>query len=304
MADERFKNSERYELLEKREIWLRPATLAGANLTRLAEEAARVLGLEKEKVLVTDVRSDTITFDILARTVEPEKIIGKKDELLRALSAIPGVKLYPETEVCSEGVLGLIALESQEGMEALAKSREMAESIRERISRRAIVFSTGFELRRGMIEDTNFNTIRDELKASGYSVRRGPVLDDEAGLIGAALDNAAASGYGLIITTGGVGAEEKDRTIEGLLKADPDALAPYIAKFQKGTGRHEKEGVRIGVGRLGGSIIVALPGPNDEVKIAARVLAECLRAGKAPGEVAEALASALRHNLKAKHKGG
>ena len=50
----------------------------------------------------------------------------------------------------------------------------------------------------------------------------------------------------MIITTGGVGAEAKDRTIEATERLDPKTAVQWIVKYQK-QGRHVKEGVRIGV---------------------------------------------------------
>ena len=71
----------------------------------------------------------------------------------------------------------------------------------------------------------------------------------------------------MIITTGGVGAENKDFSVEAIERLDADAATPYIAKFVMGHGRHSKEGIRIGVGQMGITKYIALPGPNDEVAL-------------------------------------
>jgi molybdopterin biosynthesis enzyme len=71
-------------------------------------------------------------------------------------------------------------------------------------------------------------------------------------------------------------------------------------RFQQGTGRHVKDGVRIAVGQLDTALIVALPGPNEEVRIALEVLVEGLRAGLGKAELAEALAARLRERLREK----
>jgi len=98
----------------------------------------------------------------------------------------------------------------------------------------------------------------------------------------------------LIITTGGVGAEAKDCTVEALLRVDPAAATPYIIKFTIGTGRHVKEGVRIAVGEIGISRFVALPGPTREVKLGLDRLLEALEKKWEKGKTAEYIASALR----------
>jgi hypothetical protein len=49
---------------------------------------------------------------------------------------------------------------------------------------------------------------------------------------------------------------------------------------------------------LHGSVIVALPGPNEEVQLAAPVLLEHLRAGRRRAELAEPIAARLRAHLR------
>jgi molybdopterin biosynthesis enzyme MoaB len=107
----------------------------------------------------------------------------------------------------------------------------------------------------------------------------------------------------LIITTGGVGAEAKDRTIEALKKIDPDAATPYIMKFHRGTGRHEKDGVKIGVGSVGLSLIVSLPGPNDEVRLCMETLIEGLSKGLDKYELAEEIVRTLKNKYISEHGG-
>jgi len=80
-----------------------------------------------------------------------------------------------------------------------------------------------------------------------------------ADAIASALRRAVNEGFGLVITTWGGWCEDKDRTIEGLLELDPTAATPYIIRYEKGKGRHEKDGVRIGVGYVKPSFIIALP---------------------------------------------
>jgi hypothetical protein len=71
----------------------------------------------------------------------------------------------------------------------------------------------------------------------------------------------------------------KNIKVEALLKLDPEASTPYIIRYEKGTGRHEKNGVKIGVAYLKPSFIIALPGPHEEAKIGAEVIIEGLKKG-------------------------
>jgi molybdenum cofactor synthesis domain-containing protein len=265
------------ELFEKKEIWIRPIQIREVNLGVVAERVAEVLNLKKSEVMVVDVREDLVTLDIMKRSVLAEDIIGKKEALLQALRSVPGVSLTPETTIHSEGVLGLIDIEDKKvAEEILGRMEQMGQEISDRIRKRAIIFPSGSEIQRSMIQDTNSPYIKKRLTEKGFNVTVGDVLEDNLEVIVAALSRALNEGFGLIITTGGVGAEDKDRTIEAILKLDPTASTPYIIHYKKGTGRHEKDGVKIGVAYLKPSFIVALPGPHEEVKMGLEVLIEGL----------------------------
>ena len=142
-------------LLEKTELWVSDVTLDQANLTEMAAAVARVLGLQEDKVMVVDVRSSHITFDITEKEVQQENLMGKEAQLLQALREIPGVYLTEESEVHSNGILGLICAVSSDQREILRRVDDIRSQIMEKVSRRAIVFPTGFEIEEGLIEDTN-----------------------------------------------------------------------------------------------------------------------------------------------------
>jgi molybdenum cofactor synthesis domain-containing protein len=281
-------------LLEKTTFWIEGVELASADLGRLAAEAAAVLELPAEEVLVVDVRPGLLAFDVLRPTVRAEAILGKEGELLRRLGAVPGVALAPEAAVHSEGVLGFIALDPAQGAEALEGTRAMAAAVRQRVARRALVFASGSEVRDGKIRDTNSPYLVEALGAAGFEVRLGGVLEDDRDQVAGALEDAVGRGFGLVLTTGGVGAEDKDHNVEAVLRLDPGAFTPWILRFERDGHRHHKEGVRIAVGRVGPTLIVTLPGPHEEVRLAAGALLAGLGRESPDGELAEAVAGVLR----------
>lgn len=290
-------------LLEKTELWIKPVSLKDANLNDIARTVADILGMEHTEVLVTDVQDEHVTIDILRQAVDPRHIVGKKEMLLQSLAKLPGVNIREETSIHSNGMLGWIAFDGEEATEALGRSEEMVEEIRRNLSRRAIVFSTGHEVAAGQIYDTNTPMIAESLEAEGYVVKCGPTLKDDSLLIAGTLRRAVCDeGCTLIVTTGGVGAEAKDQTVEAVLALDPEAAIPYISRFEKGTGRHAKYGVRIAVGQVGDSLIVALPGPNDEVRVSMDVLVKALRSKPDKHFLGEQLAGRLRRKLQEKMK--
>jgi molybdenum cofactor synthesis domain-containing protein len=289
-----------YRLLEKTELWISPVQLAEVDLGACAEAAARALDLDPRDIMVTDATGDRLTLDILVPTIQAEKIVARKERLLSSLRAVSGVRLTNETEVHSDGVLGLISLDENTGKVVLERSRIMAVQISDHIRRRSIVFATGNEVLSGQIWDTNTPFLLKALERAGYQVAKGPTLEDQADTIARAFRRAAEDGYGVLITTGGIGAEGKDQTLEALERVDPHASMPYILKFQKGEGRHLKDGVRIGVGQLEQTLIVCLPGPHDEVRLAWPVLIEGMKENWDKEILAEGLARTLRRKFLAR----
>lgn len=288
-------------LLEKTELWVNEITLDGTNLTDLANAVAHAMGMQDGEVLVVDVRPRHITFDILARDIPQENILGKETAILDAIRAVPGVTLYPETYLHSNGILGQICagVENEEAM--LQQVAKITDDLRRNVSHRAIIFPTGFELQQGLIEDTNTPYLKSLLEQEGYKVTVGEIMADDLADIVDKLEDALNRGFGLIVTTGGVGAEDKDHSVEGICAIDHEAAMPYIVKYQKGTGRHVKDGVRIGVGTEGLSMMVSLPGPHDEVELAAPVLLAGLREQWSKETLANRLADVLAEKWKRKN---
>jgi molybdenum cofactor synthesis domain-containing protein len=283
-----------YRLLEKTEIWISPLKLSGADLGECAAAVGSILGLSPEEIMVTDALEDRLTLDVLVPTVNAEQIVSREKAVIEALARIPGVKLSSETAIHSEGILGLISLDEASNAEILQRSQAMGMEIAENIRKRAIVISTGPEVLDGRIKDTNTPFLIDALTAAGYRADRGPALPDDRSRIARTLRWAGENAYGLVITTGGIGAESKDQTLEALTTLDPQAATPYILKFKKGHGRHKKDGVRLGVGRWEQTFIVCLPGPHDEVELLWPVLKDELAERRDKRTLADALAEVLR----------
>ena len=283
-----------YRLFEKTELFISPLKLTGADLGSCALAVAHALALRPEDIMVTDAIEDHLVLDVLVPAIEPEQIIAKKKPLLCALATIPGVHITDETDVHSDGILGLISLDEKSGQKLLQRTDSIQSQMTQYIRKRAMIFATGQEVLSGQIRDTNTPFLCEALKSEGYQVATGPVLTDNADRIAGAFCRAVEQGYGILITTGGIGAEHKDQTLEALARMDADAVMPYILKFQKGQGRHHKDGVRIGVGVLEQSLIVCLPGPHDEVQLAWPVLKEGFQSHSDKRVLAMSLAKALR----------
>ncbi|WP_371375187.1 molybdopterin-binding protein [Sporomusa aerivorans] len=290
-------------LLEKTELKIYGLNLQSVNLTRVAEVVAKVLGLPVREVLVVDVRYDHICLDILAKSIDMRQIIGKEQALLYELAAIDGLELTSDAYVDSAGIMGLIGCEEADAGIIAQRTEAVADEITRAVLGRALVYATGFEVKNGMIEDTNSPYLIELLQSKGYKAEFGGILEDDVSVIAHKLRDAAERGFGLVITTGGVGAEDKDFSVEALARMDSEAATPWIVKFQVGTGRHVKEGVRIAVGQSGLTTFVSLPGPHDEVVAAGAALQNHCYAHQPieKNNLANDIAHILRDKLRHKH---
>lgn len=292
-----------FDLLKKNELKFINIDLNNADLNVIAATVAEVLELNTDEVFVTDYLDRVMTLDILRDKLYPHQIIDKKTPLLEQLATVAGVTVSKETMIFSEGMLGWIAADSKQANEAIEQAVKMSAEIRDRWAKRCIVFATGSELIDGQIKDTNSASIRDFLTAEGYTVAFGGTLRDDQDLIEGSIRTAIANGYSIILTTGGVGAESKDCTVEAVLEIDTQAATPYICTFEKGKGRHVKDGIRIAVGEYENATIVSLPGPNDEVCSSLPLLLEGLNTRTSKAQFAERMAVNLRDRWRTKHSG-
>ena len=295
-------NAPEWNLLEKTELRIERIGLDGADLSVVAATVADELGLPRDEVLVIDARDDLLALDILRRTIDPYVLVGRREALLSALGQVAGVRVTAETDVCSEGMLGWISADAAEATAALDRSREMVAEIERRIASRAIVFSTGPEVIAGQIRDTNKPWIIHRLQEGRFAAMPGEDLPDDGDIIAGAIREAVEErGYGLVVTTGGVGAEGKDGTVEALLSIDPDAATPSIFEVEAGHGRHVKARVRIGVGTIGDAVITCLPGPHVEARLGVEALLAGLASGADKQQLADGIAAQLRERLRRTH---
>mgnify|MGYP001026409166 CR=1 FL=1 len=252
-------------LVGKTELWIQNIKLKDVDLTEVGKTVAEVLGLKDDEVLVVDASSDHITLDILRNTLNMEQFMGKEKELLKRLFRIEGVEGTEKTSIHSQGILEMITLDNELTEEIASKATLIGRQIESAFLKRVKVFPTGGEVISRIIKDTNSPLIKQEFEKRGYEVSIGDPLPDDEIAIANSIENEIYQGYGIVITTGGVGAEEKDKTVEATKRLDPTAAVRWTVKYEK-RGRHVKEGVRIGVGNVGKALIINLPGPTDEVK--------------------------------------
>lgn len=293
-----------WDLLEKTTFWIEGIELENADLSLLARETAAALNLSPEEVMVVDVRPNVVAFDILRRKIEAKYVAGQGALILRKLQKLPGVKLSETATIHSEGILGFLALNPDEGERVLQASQTMAQNIAQAVTKRAIVFASGSEVQTGKIQDTNSPYLLNVLNQEGYKAEFGGILKDDIDSVVAGLEGAVERGFGLVLTTGGVGAEDKDCIVEAICRLDPDAATPWIIKFKPDYRRHHKEGVRIAVGQMGITTIVALPGPHEEVKLGCKRLLAGLKKELKGWALAEHIASALRERWRFNIQGG
>ena len=290
------------QLLGKTEIWMQGVHLDNANLPEIASRAAEVLSLPEDKVFVTDVRPALVVLDVLQPKVALEQVVGRQPQIFAAISEIDGVSVDDNALIHSEGVLGVIGSTREQAKSIVENAKRMDKQIQEYASGRVAVVSTGPEIQKGEVKDTNFEAISEFMSNAGFEVFYGGVAGDTEREIAGLIARLSGEGYGLIITTGGVGAEDKDHTIEAVEGLDPDLSTAILAQYKKGHGRHVKDAIRICVGSLGWSTIISLPGPTHEVKLALPVIVEQLKLGTTAATLVEAIAEPIRATLPAVHK--
>lgn len=282
------------DLFGKTELWVMGISLNGTDLSLLAAAAADALSQPRDKLFVTDVRNDHVVFDVMVDSVEMDSLVGQQAALLAALAAVDGVRLHDGAAVHSHGVLGIVGTPPEQAGDVLAAATRLDANLRAYVARRIAVISTGAEVARGEIIDTNCAAVSEIMGAAGYIVESGGVVDDDEVAIAGRVARMAEDGFGIIITTGGVGAEDKDRTIEAIQRIADEVATAVLMHYEVGHGRHVKPHVRVACGLLSGTLIIALPGPTREVRAALPNLIKSLENKDNIAEVAEAMATPIR----------
>ncbi len=290
------------DLFDKSELWLTGVTTDGARLPDVAAAAARALNVGIDEVFVTDVRGDHLVLDLVSRRVRLEDIVGRSGDLLAAVGAVAGITVADDADVHSRGVLGVLGVPREQADEVVTAATALDANLRAYIARRIAVVSTGGEVQDGRVHDTNLESITEIATAAGYEVSFGGVVGDDERSIAGRVARLVEDGHGVVITTGGVGAEDKDRTIEALELIAPDIATAVLATYEVGHGRHVKPHVRVAAGDVGGAIVVALPGPTREVRAAMPALLAALAAGAGPATIAEAVAAPIRDLWRDQHR--
>lgn len=266
-------------LFNKRELRITGLSLTDVDLDLIAAAVADSLTLSPEDVLVVDAHSDQLTLDLLSDPDDIGRLAGKRRALLESLSCIPGLSVGTETEIHSDGILGVINLSPERAETLPGAMSDFRGQLREKLARKVMILPTGREIMAGNVMDTNTPFLMELFTINGYEAKAGSVVDDDIDVAIGALTDAIGRGFGLVVSTGGTGAELKDCMVEAITALAPDAATPYVVQYQRGHGRHYKEGVRIAVGHVEQTMLVALTGPHAEVKEAAPVLIEGLRQG-------------------------
>ena len=282
------------DLFDKTEIWLTGVTTHGARLDEIAAAAASALSVGPNEVFVTDVRGDHLVLDLLTRRVRLENVIGRSADLLTQVGAVVGVEVAADAAVHSRGVLGILGAPRDQVDDVIAAATTLDANLRAYVARRIAVVSTGTEMQDGSVHDTNLEAIQEFAGAAGYEVSFGGVISDDERAIAGRIARLVEDGYGIVITTGGVGAEDKDRTIEGIQLLVPELATAVLASYEVGHGRHVKPDVRVAAGRIDEVVIVALPGPTREVRAAMPALLGALAGGAGSDGIAEAIARPIR----------
>jgi len=142
---------------------------------------------------------------------------------------------------------------------------------------RALVVTASNRAAAGVYSDTGGPVLVDGLRAMGFDVD-GPVVVPDGEPVEEALREAAASGYDVVLTTGGTGLAPRDVTPEAtrtVLERDAPGIAEAlradsIAKTPHGLLSRGVAGV------LGGSLVVNLPGSTGACRDGYAVLAPAL----------------------------
>jgi len=138
---------------------------------------------------------------------------------------------------------------------------------------RALVVTASNRAAAGVYEDKGGPLIAEGLASLGFAVD-GPRVVPDGDPVAAALREAVAAGYDVVVTTGGTGISPTDRTPEATRQVI-DREVPGIAEAIRAFGRAKVPAAALSRGLAGvaeGTLIVNLPGSSGGVRDGLAVL--------------------------------
>ncbi|MEU1460179.1 MogA/MoaB family molybdenum cofactor biosynthesis protein [Streptomyces sp. NPDC005727] len=138
---------------------------------------------------------------------------------------------------------------------------------------RALVVTASNRAAAGVYEDKGGPLITEGLAGLGFAVD-GPRVVPDGDPVAAALREAVAAGYDVVVTTGGTGISPTDRTPEATRQVI-DREVPGIAEAIRAFGREKVPTAALSRGLAGvalGTLIVNLPGSSGGVRDGLAVL--------------------------------
>ncbi|MER6048053.1 MogA/MoaB family molybdenum cofactor biosynthesis protein [Streptomyces sp. NPDC001793] len=142
---------------------------------------------------------------------------------------------------------------------------------------RALVVTASNRAAAGVYEDRGGPLLAEGLRAAGFAVD-GPRVVPDGDPVEAALREAVAAGYDVVLTTGGTGISPTDRTPEATGRV-LDYEVPGIPEAIRAAGRAKVPTAALSrglAGVAGRTLIVNLPGSTGGVRDGLAVLAELL----------------------------
>lgn len=141
----------------------------------------------------------------------------------------------------------------------------------------ALVVTASNRAAAGVYEDRGGPLLKTGLEALGFAVE-GPVVVPDGDPVEAALRDAVAAGYDVVLTTGGTGVSPTDRTPEATRRV-LDHEVPGIPEAIRAYGRRKVPTAALSrglAGVAGSTLIVNLPGSTGGVKDGLAVLGDLL----------------------------
>jgi molybdenum cofactor synthesis domain-containing protein len=142
----------------------------------------------------------------------------------------------------------------------------------------AIVITVSTRAAAGIYEDKSGPIIVDALHDLGFTVA-GPVIVQDGDAVGAALRDAVAAGYAVVITTGGTGLHPRDHTPEQtriVVDREIPQLAAAIARYGVDQGVPTAVLSRAVAGVADRTLIINLPGSSGGARDGMAVLGPVL----------------------------